>query len=757
MNITGVLMQDLINKFIDAMHEAGSSPADSKDIVADGADHYIDGAGDKKKGRIGYSLKICPDGFAFGNFRNFRTGDHGKWNSATSGLNVSSEEKEKYKKRIRSEEIKLQGEREKAYKQVAQEALNKWELSGDAKPDHPYLIKKNIKPYGLKQEFDALLVPVYIDFELYGLQSIYPDGSKYHLKGAKKQGGWYEIKGNAEKVLICEGVATGHTLHEATGYKVYVCFDAGNIPECIEKIASLNQESIIIVCADNDNLSKNQKGQPFNAGVHYGTKAAAKVGGFCIYPDEDDSDFNDVGLDKAREKVEGVKRIEVELPPSEAYEDEYRATPFQVIEYDEKSPIWDEDRIRASMQWRKLPTAKDPLGEPDSGISNIMLYLRHFELFAHIFRYDEFQGQVIVHKCPFWQRNPDRFKVRRVHDTDLTYISEWLEKRRIKANAERINDAINVIARENRMHPPRDYFDNLKWDGIKRLDTWLTYYLGADTQSQEYLAKIGSCWLIAGVARIYQPGCKVDTMLVLEGEQGAMKSTALEVLANVGDKELEESYFCDTLNFGKIHDKDALMMLQGKLIVEFAELSKLGEREIEEVKQWMTNKVDECRRPYGKLVEQFPRQFILAGSTNNSVYLRDKTGNRRFWPVKCGSKFDTKALKADREQIWAEAVARYKEGDIWWIDRDDQLWEIVKGEQSLRLLEDAWDANVTQAIEGKEVVTLAYVMGELGLDMAQRGASTSARIAGILSSLGWVNKVKYSSQHQKTVRGWWRT
>lgn len=747
-------MQDIIIKFIDAMRQSGFEPERTSDIKADGSDHYIKAKGDKKDGRLGYCLTICPDGFAYGNFRNFRTGEAGIWHSKLDSSDPA--EIERYKKRVKREELEREDKKRKKWDEVAKECQAFWDISSDAPEDHPYLTKKQIKPYTLRIDGDALLAPLYYDFKLMGIQRIYADGSKYHWKDARKQGCWYEIQGNAEKVLLCEGVATGHTLHEATGFKTYVCYDAANIVQCVERIAKLNQESIIIICADNDNLSVNSKGEPFNAGVYYGQKAASMVSGFCVYPEQDDSDFNDVGKEYSAKVIHGVKKYEIELPPDDVYEREFRSAPFQIeLDSSNSPPVWDEEKIRERMIWKKLPTAKDPIGEPESGMTNIMLYMRHYETLERLFRYDEFAGQVVLHRCPFWVKDKDRFKVRRVHDADLTYIVEWFEKRRIKSTKEKIADAIDVIARENRINPPREYFESLKWDGKPRLDKWLSYYLGADGQPSEYLAKVGACWLISGVARIYRPGCKVDTMLVLEGEQGAMKSTALEVLANVGSGELEESYFCDTLNFGKIHDKDALMMLQGKLIVEFAELSKLGDREIEEVKQWMTNKVDECRRPYARLVEQFPRQFILTGSTNNSTYLRDKTGNRRFWPVKCGEVFDVAALRADREQIWAEAVHRFKAGEKWWIERDDPVMKIAKEEQLLRTLEDAWEANVSQAIEGKEVVSVSYIMGEIGLDMAQRNTFSTNRITSILQSMGWKNAIKYSKTHKKSMRGWW--
>lgn len=758
-------MHEIVSRFIDKMREHGFEPARHSDILPTGEDEYFDIAGDKKKKRGGYCLTIEADGFAHGNFINFRTGEKGKWHSKMSDAGMTDAQRKEIDERVKRAEAEREKKKRAEELQAAEVAESLISSSREA-DFHDYLINKKIMVYGIRQDDESLIIPMRDFNRLWSVQRIYEDGNKQYLKHGKKKGTFYKIQGDDKAVLLCEGVATGHSLFEATGYTVYVCFDSGNLIEVARAIRANGYEGQIIVCADNDSATI-VNGKPHNTGIIKGKQAAAAVKGFCVWPDQDEYDFNDVsvniGLDAVREKIESIviKTVKQEIieisPPTDIYETEYHAMP---IEYDakssDKSPVWDEDKIRSRMVWKKEPRGMDVLGQPEANsMKNIMLYMRHHELFSEIFRYDKFAGQVVVSRCPFWQHDKENFKVRRVHDTDLTYIVEWLETRRIKSSKEKVSDAIDVIARENWINPPLEYFKSLEWDGVDRLSKWLTYYLGAEEQHPDYLAAIGTKWLVSGVARIFNAGCKVDTMLVLEGEQGLMKSTALSVLATVGKGDLQESYFCDTLTFGEIKDKDSLMKLQGKLIVEFPELAKLGDRQVEEVKQWMANTVDECRRPYARLVEQFPRQFILAGTTNESAYLKDSTGNRRFWPVRCGRHIDIPALKRDREQLWAQAVHLYKSGYKWWLERGEGALKIAMEEQKHRMVTDAWEYDVKEIVREKSHVTIPDVLRSMGLKLENRDYRATARVSAILSGLGWQNTSRYDRLTKKNVRAWY--
>jgi len=182
------------------------------------------------------------------------------------------------------------------------------------------------------------------------------------------------------------------------------------------------------------------------------------------------------------------------------------------------------------------------------------------------------------------------------------------------------------------VHPARDYFNRLVWDGVPRLDNWLIDICGAENDDPDYLRAAGSKWMIAGVKRVFEPGCQFDHMLILEGGQAAYKSSTLRALATFGDAGLEEEYFTDTFSIKNHKDKDELLKLWGCLIIEIGEMAGFGDSDIEAVKNFITIRSDKVRLPYTKLPKVFRRQFIFAGTRNPTGGLfTDPTGNRRFW------------------------------------------------------------------------------------------------------------------------------
>ena len=213
---------------------------------------------------------------------------------------------------------------------------------------------------------------------------------------------------------------------------------------------------------------------------------------------------------------------------------------------------------------------------------------------------------------------------------------------------------------------------------MPRIETWACRYLGAEDTA--FNRSVGALWLISAVARIFRPGVKADHMLVLEGPQGARKSTALKILAG-------EDWFTDELP--DLGSKDAAMHMQGVWIIEIAELDAIGKAEVSRIKAFLTRTTDRFRPPYGRYTIEVPRQCVFAGTVNPDTYLRDETGNRRFWPVRCGT-IDIDALARDRDQLWAEAVARFRAGAIWWLDTPE-LIAAATAEQEKRYQADAWD------------------------------------------------------------------
>lgn len=262
-------------------------------------------------------------------------------------------------------------------------------------------------------------------------------------------------------------------------------------------------------------------------------------------------------------------------------------------------------------------------------------------------------------------------------DDDCIFIKSWLANNwKIEPNVNVIFEAMVQIASENAYHPVRKYLDSLEWDGVARLDTWMKEYLGA-IAPEPYLSEISRKFLVAAVARVYEPGRKFDHMVILEGAQGIGKSSVGRIL--VGEK-----WFLDALP--DLQDKDAALNLQGMWMIEMGELAAMKKAESEVMKAFVTRQVDKVRPPYGKRYIESYRQCVFFGTTNADTYLQDKSGNRRYWPVKV-SATDFQALEADRDQLWAEAVYVYMNFDEELYLRDEVKSQ-AEQEQESRMIED---------------------------------------------------------------------
>jgi hypothetical protein len=285
---------------------------------------------------------------------------------------------------------------------------------------------------------------------------------------------------------------------------------------------------------------------------------------------------------------------------------------------------------------------------------------------------------------------------------------------------DQVAEAITRWAQAIRRNPALDRLNGFAWDGKSRLDDWLVTYCGASTVDEDsrdigpYVRAVGAKSLISVVARAMVPGCKVDTMLILESKQGGRKSSAIEALAlAIGDDYFREGF--------KIGDgsKDTLLALRGRLMVEWSEMAGMSKRDRNELKNFLTLRKDSYRAVYGMAERDWPRTACFFGSTNDSHYLSDPTGNRRFWPVKV-KRTDLDSLRADVIQLWAEAVARYRQGEIWWFDeadpRDLKIVAMAEREQASRLGIGLWDelgANLAERLAHDQLFTADGQLAEI--------------------------------------------
>ncbi len=299
----------------------------------------------------------------------------------------------------------------------------------------------------------------------------------------------------------------------------------------------------------------------------------------------------------------------------------------------------------------KLET--DKRGKYLNTISNIELILKNSEL-KNCLAWDEQSSTIKVIKQLPWRNSGEFSDI--LTDIDDSKIRAFLEKKPYEIHhAFNISDAITSVAFDNRFHPIKNYFENLSWDGIKRVETLFIDYFGAE--DSEYTRTVTRKIFLAAVTRIYEPGIKFETMLVLIGKQGIGKSMIL--------KKLGGKWHSDNISFHILKDKTGAERLQGKWIIEFGELKGMKNVDVNDIKDFISHQIDRYRVAYGKRVQEFPRQCVFFGTTNTTDFLRDTTGNRRFWPVLCNI---TRAKKNvfneldeyEVKQFWAETLILYK-------------------------------------------------------------------------------------------------
>jgi predicted P-loop ATPase len=280
----------------------------------------------------------------------------------------------------------------------------------------------------------------------------------------------------------------------------------------------------------------------------------------------------------------------------------------------------------------------------------------------------------------------------------------------VLAPVDLFRDVISDIAWQHRFHPVKDYLDGIEpqWDGVARIGSWVTDYGGA--KDTELNRAFGRLWMIAAVRRIRHPGCKCDTMIVLESPQGKDKSKALRALA------VKDEWFTDNLDLGA-DAKVVMEIMAGKWIVEFSELDGMGRREISRIKNFLSKQDDRARMAYGHFPQTHQRQFVCAGTTNEHQYLLDEE-NRRFLPIEIAC-FDTEALIRDRDQLWPEAAHYECLGEP--ITLDKSLWGAAAEIQADREIENPF-LDILRNLLGVQDgwITILKLWEILGIELDQR-------------------------------------
>jgi predicted P-loop ATPase len=372
---------------------------------------------------------------------------------------------------------------------------------------------------------------------------------------------------------------------------------------------------------------------------------------------------------------------------------------------------------------------RDKHGQPLSNLASVLAVLRSFlpDTFAH----DEMLCAPMLMQ-PLMEEDEPNFKPRPVTDVDVGVVQASFQRiglRRITKDM--VHQAVDIRAEECRFHPIRQYLERIEWDGVSRVSNLFPIYFGVD--DTDYAKSIGSMFLVGMVARIFEPGCKADHLPVIEGMQGTLKSTACSVLGG--------EWFSDNLP-DITAGKEAAQHLRGKWLIEISEMHALNRAEATQLKSFISRQIERYRPSYGRKEVHEPRQCVFVGTTNHDTYLRDETGGRRFWPIKA-TRIDTDALARDRDQLLAEAAARYREGAQWWPDKEFER-EVIMPEQAARYeADDAWEALIAAWVRDPEQLKLGKVTiggiarSVLNFEKSRIGTADQRRIAKVLTSLGW--------------------
>jgi predicted P-loop ATPase/phage/plasmid primase-like uncharacterized protein len=622
-----------------------------------------------------------------------------------------------------------------------------------------YLERKQVGAYGVRFAFGSVVIPL-VDLAgaLHGLQWISKDGSKVFGTGTVKEGHFHLLGDLAEDTPVgfAEGYATAASGHMATGWPVVACFDAGNLMPVITAWRKLYPEKRFVIFADDDRhlvrrLCERLEGH--GVGVKQADFAKSAGGLRDMRWELPDSRVVELKARWAKDKCEvyyiegsitcdGITRMlkienagrakafaaakrnnaQVVLPKFTGRAEEL--TDFNDLHVAEGLEVVRAQCIAEPQQRPEKKSLSPPPGEggpngpgnwggggggDDGGESggrglwfpyltdkrevkgireNVYFALREDPRLQDLVRYNEFSQQLDKVRVPPWGGKAGEWKP----VLDDIRLAEYLARAHnlIVGNPVTIEQAVLMSAHDNAYNPVRDDLEAAEWDQVERRKHWMIDCLGAaDT---EYVRAASEYFILSLVARVFEPGCQMDYMLVLQGSQGEGKSSVLQVLG--GDYYGAGSF--------RVGDKDSLQALQGRLIFNFNELDALGRAENTAIKGFITERTDRFRPPYAKGFQAFPRNCVLTGDTNQGEFLRDSTGDRRFWVVHV-SDVDVDKMKAMRAQLLAEAVHFYKLKTRRYPTKDEEK-RLFFPEQDRWKFVDVWHDVLARYVNSDEIV-----------------------------------------------------
>lgn len=391
-------------------------------------------------------------------------------------------------------------------------------------------------------------------------------------------------------------------------------------------------------------------------------------------------------------------------------------------------------------------------GNLHATVNNGITILANDPAWSGVLCFSEFRTEIRTICQPPWDADdaPSGWQTGRMlrdqpwEDDDTTRASAWLARHYgFRAGPDVVFAALRVVAKRRLVHPVRDYLRGLSWDGVERVESFASHYLGV--KDSAYARDVSHCLLVAAVARIFKPGEKVDTMVVFEGAQGMGKSTAIRKLFGA-------DFYSDTPPDLNAPNNNRFLSLRGKWCIEWAEIDGLERGDVSRIKSFITSAVDDYREPYGRSNIAVPRQCVFVGTTNTNDYLRDVTGNRRFLPLKC-TKIDLEAIEQDRDQLWAEAVESFNSGAQFYPDKS-LATEYAK-QQKARVAVDSWEQRIEEFVAPRRWTTVTEVLADaLDVKPESHDQTRQNRVARALVKLGWRRAQKRVGQGERRAWGY---
>lgn len=468
-----------------------------------------------------------------------------------------------------------------------------------------------------------------------------------------------------------------------------------------------------------------------------------------------------LGIDELKTTILNAYNYSIEGVGTKSLTKIFGAIPKKPQEQSEQKT---EDKIDELWTDKLIRNKQGQVSKGHFGIRNTEIYLENIPQFKNKLALNLFTMDTVWLEVPEWRKkvleqtlkqeieNPedaDKFeKQPSITDDDIIAIRGMLNDIGYDPTSSQIHEACRAVALKNAFHPVKDYFASLpEWDGVERLSKFFHKYCA--TPDNFYFSEIGKKIFAAIVTRIYIPGAKFDYTPIFVGEQGKAKSQLIKAMA------IRPSWFTDTL--GDIENKDVILQMRSKLIIENAEMAMTGRKAVTIQKAFLSRSTDRARLPYERLPRDIPRQCIFIATTNEERFLHDETGNRRMWPIEI-NKIDLIGVRENIDLFYAEALHLYKKGEFLYLT--DEVEILAKEYQKERYETDEWQEKIEKWLtnEKKDFVQSVEIwINCLGrLDIAMFDIKNQKRIANILRAIGWKAATKRVGVDHEVKRGFER-